>query len=215
MLMHKTRHHSRAASSDWPIRAIPPLLLAAALVTGCGREGEPAGDKEPDRATQRAGAEAAEGLPRVDGAGLEQIIEEHARQERVLVMDFWATWCIPCIEMFPDLHAGVEALGDRASIVSITLDDPTREEAAIAFLRKHHALGSARMLVPDADRRLAAVETVGREWTDLVVPAVLVYDSRGRLAHEFLGQTDPATIVAAAAALVPGEKTRDTRHADE
>ncbi len=124
-------------------------------------------------------------LTQVDLGALQRIIEQTAAQDRVLVIDFWATWCAPCIELFPALHTGLHQLpGVRP--VTVTLDSPGDWEAkAIAFLQQHGATDDAFLLTPDSDAQIAAVRGLGRQWRDLVVPAILVYDRQGNLAGEF------------------------------
>ncbi|WP_428386768.1 TlpA family protein disulfide reductase [Mucisphaera sp.] len=127
-------------------------------------------------------------LPQLDADGIDALVAESAANGQITVIDFWATWCAPCVAMFPKLHEGLVALGDKVRPVSITLDAPGKyEQAAIDFLAAHHALKDAYLLAPDTDKQSEVVARIGDTWQDLVVPAVFVYDASGTLIAEFVG----------------------------
>jgi len=170
------------------IAALVPVLLSQA---GCDQ----ATPEPPAASTGPASAESDPQEPVSDAeqhlevVGLEDIktiIAESAAADRVLVIDFWATWCVPCVEMFPSLHEGLIARGDVVRPVSITLDDPSREPAAVAFLARHHALHDAYIIKNDSQAQQALPEGLGNDWKNLAVPAILVYDFNGELSAEFL-----------------------------
>lgn len=125
-------------------------------------------------------------LPVVALDDINALIAETAERKQILVIDFWATWCVPCVEMFPGLHEGLVARGDKVRAVTVTLDDPSREAKAVAFLAKHDALHDAYIIKNDSEAQQAVADGVGKKWDSLVVPAVLVYDASGQLSDEFL-----------------------------
>ncbi len=65
----------------------------------------------------------AGGLPDFRAAALDGgTVEREALRGKVVVVDFWATWCRPCIEQFPDLRRIAERYGDRIVILGVNLD---------------------------------------------------------------------------------------------
>lgn len=202
------------------MRTAPLLLLLAILgaaAVGCDgeAENEPTEPTEPaveqTESTEPDADDAPDELPRVELADLQRLIDETAAQDRVLMIDFWATWCIPCVQIFPELHEGLKAMGERVRPVSVTLDDPDYEPQAIKFLRQHHATEDAYMLMPESDAQLEVAAELGERWNDLVVPAILVFDAQGELAGEYLdAEAQPDAILAGVEAALNGQTNEQT-----
>jgi len=101
-----------------------------------------------------------------------------------VVVDFWATWCAPCIERFPHIVQLHEKYGRQGiRFVSMDLDDrsdPQALDRAREFLITHNAaFDNYRMdeVVPDAFEKL-----------DLLgIPAVFIYDRQGKLRYRLTG----------------------------
>jgi len=54
---------------------------------------------------------------------------------RVVLVDFWATWCGPCKELFPHTVQLHRELADRGlAVVSVSLDPPEKEPEVLRFL---------------------------------------------------------------------------------
>lgn len=184
------------------MRVMSVISLAALLLVGCDRSGEskvPATSETQQSAAANTTPQASATLPVVRLADLKQMISEAKEKNQVLVIDFWATWCIPCVEMFPELHDKIPAMGPNVRLVSVTIDSPGKYEAlAVEFLKKHDALKDAyRIAEGENDGPLVEViQGLGKQWQDMVVPVILVFGPDGELKDEFLeARAKPEVIV--------------------
>ncbi len=103
---------------------------------------------------------------------------------RIVVVDFWADYCIPCKQAFPHLVELQRTYGAQGVIcLSVTVDTPQRREAALAFLKTQSAtFPNCRLSDPVAvwQERLAIKG----------LPAVFVFDRDGGRVGKF-DSSDP------------------------
>jgi peroxiredoxin len=60
--------------------------------------------------------------------------------DRLMLVNFWATWCGPCVTEFPDLQQTYRMYRNRQfDLVAVSSNDPSEREDVLAFLREQHA----------------------------------------------------------------------------
>jgi len=116
----------------------------------------------------------------IDLAGLEQRIE--AERGRVVVVNFWATWCEPCREEFPDLVALDRRYRARGlTFLSVSLDDPAERDTQVKkFLAEQKP--SFAVFVKTAGDPDQFINGVDPAWSG-VLPATFIYDRQGQRRH--------------------------------
>lgn len=105
---------------------------------------------------------------------------------KVVVVDFWATWCEPCRDELPELAALQRELGERGLVVlGVSVDD--ERETIEQFLA---AMPVAITMVHDHDDAIAGA------WAPPAMPTSYVIDRSGKLVHRQLGYRhgDAATL---------------------
>jgi thiol-disulfide isomerase/thioredoxin len=121
---------------------------------------------------------AFSGFDLVDGAGLKADLAPY--RGKVLLVNFWATWCPPCIAELPSLARLQEKLaGPDFAVLPIAVDerDPAKVEA---FLRSR-TIGLPAMV--DIGRQMDALLRIG------VLPTSLLVARDGRAMAMFVGDT--------------------------
>ena len=101
---------------------------------------------------------------------------------RPAVVNFWATWCIPCIQEHASLTAGARANPD-VSFLGVVYEDTA--ENARGFLASR---GSAYPSYPDDDGKGAIAFGV------YGVPETFFIDSKGTIVEKFVGPLDGDTL---------------------
>ena len=134
---------------------------------------------------EEAPAFALEPLPRLGSS--EEMRSEGASpvslaslRGRVIVLNFWASWCLPCIQEHDELDATDRAFADEeVAVIGVVFQD--RPEAARRFLEE---LGGDWLHLLDPGARAAI------QYGVYGVPETFVIDQTGRIIHK---ETGPVT----------------------
>ncbi|MGI8770493.1 MAG: TlpA family protein disulfide reductase [Acidobacteriaceae bacterium] len=97
---------------------------------------------------------------------------------RVVVLNFWATWCAPCIEELPSLTALQQRMPQIQVLAVSTDDDPT---AYHRFLAEHHV---GLLTVEDQQQHANALYGTFR------YPETYIIDRKGIIRRKFIGEQD-------------------------
>jgi thiol-disulfide isomerase/thioredoxin len=166
----------RRISLRWVVIAIVGLAgLAAGIYFGLDR-----GSPTPGSAPMAAAALNGVALP--DAEGKEQRIDQW--RGKVVVVNFWATWCAPCREEMPEFIKAQNELGPKGlQIVGIAVDqqDKVRQFATEIGLNYPALVGGFGAM--ELSRALGN--------TVMALPFTVILDRKGSIVHTQLGILKP------------------------
>ena len=105
--------------------------------------------------------------------GLQQILDTKADQ--IQVINFWATWCAPCIKELPLLEKANAQSDLGAKITLINLDYADKVDKVNDFIARKN-IRSKVLLLDELDYN-AWIEKVEKNWTG-AIPATLIFDPK-------------------------------------
>ncbi|MFN0122213.1 MAG: redoxin domain-containing protein [Blastocatellia bacterium] len=195
------RYHGRIDNSPEPARVKQHDLRRALDEVLAGKTVTVTETRAFGCAIKRTGAAAPKGRVANSAAGPQvslltpaaatKLLEE--AKGSVLVVNFWATWCGPCVAEFPEfvrLDQKYRARGVR--VVGINADEPGELKSKIVpFVRKQKA--AFEIYVQDVNDPDDMIRLFSKQWSG-ELPATFVYDRSGKQIDFTSGLIDRASI---------------------
>ena len=130
---------------------------------------------------QRAQAQEAN-VAEVTIAQFKQILQEN--DATLTVVNFWATWCAPCIEEFPYfVQLGKDLADQGVKVFFVSMDFEDEKPAVEAFLADQGYSGTSFLRTGKDHEFILGIH---EDWTG-VLPATFVYSQDGSLADYWQG----------------------------
>ncbi len=115
-------------------------------------------------------------LPTLGGG---QFSLEEALKKGPVVLDFWATWCKPCIKSLPKLQEIAGEYGERGvGVYTVNTDGPRNQPKVRPFMKRH------RLELPVL---LDHTRQVMKQFQLSVLPASLIISTEGAVVYRHVG----------------------------
>lgn len=172
-------------------RRLLALALAAVLATGCGgvqeaAEQPAAGSAPPAEATEPSPPPVKKPAP-LKGYPAPEITGKDVRtgktlslsqlKGKVVLVNFWATWCPPCRREMPDLQALHDEMGDQVQVLAVGGDPSEGADKLLGYADNQKL--SFTVLFDGA-------QAMG-EYRALALPTTFVIDSTGVIREKVQG----------------------------
>jgi thiol-disulfide isomerase/thioredoxin len=127
------------------------------------------------------GKKVDQGIPRMNFSEFEPLL--HHNNDTVYVINFWATWCKPCLKELPDFErVNEEFKNEKVTIILVNLDFPNKHDELLVPFVFENRLQSKVIHLIDVDAN-KWIGKVSEEWSG-AIPATLVYKGSEREFHE-------------------------------
>lgn len=115
-------------------------------------------------------------------------LKDYAGQ--LVLVDFWATWCKPCVDMMPSLQKVYDAYSDKGlTVLGVSIDEPkNRIEKVEKFVKK---VGVSYPIMVDAKQVPA-----WHQFKVKAIPALFLIDGNGQVVAQWTGNIDHKKIEA-------------------
>ncbi len=171
--------------------------VARTRVNGCRVKG-----LDGSANASQAQAEADKGDVPLTMAGADDL--KKLRQNgtgKLLLVNFWATWCAPCAREFPDLEATYRMYRSRNfEFVSVSVNDPEERAAVMKFLQEHRATHDNRLF---ATSDVYGLQAAFDPNMPAPVPYTVLLGPDGDVRYQELGELDTMKLRRAILANLP------------
>src|SRR5438132_9935381 len=133
----------------------------------------PAGDKVTIRFFKSPAAVPAVAMHDIDG----RAISPDSLRGKVVIVNFWATWCPPCRAEIPDLVALQEKYGDRLQIIGVSQDE-AGVDVVRRFAADRHVNYPIVMMTPELEKAFPGTAAL---------PTSFVIDRESRIVQRHVG----------------------------
>ncbi len=125
-------------------------------------------------------------IEEIDIDKINKIIQN--RDGKPLLINIWATWCMPCREEFPDLVKVSEKFKGKVDVIGISVDFPDEINSKILPFAEKNKVNFKLYVNSESDQE-KFINYFDKEWNG-AIPATFIYDANGKQVKRIYGKKD-------------------------
>ena len=123
------------------------------------------------------------------------LIKTQELKGRLTVLDFWASYCIPCVKKFTYMKKIAADFGDNLDVIAIDVDPKSRLEKAKAIIEKYQLKWSNVLLGKYKDHPFWKVfGSMDENWNLMGIPFYVLIDTENRIRYAGRGRENLAIL---------------------
>jgi thiol-disulfide isomerase/thioredoxin len=148
-------------------------------------------------------------VTQIDGTALGNLLKRENAASKPLLVNFWATWCDPCREEFPELVKIDAEYQEKIDFITVSLDDLAEINRDVPkFLLEMKSTMPAYLLKTENEE--TAIASVSKDWQG-GLPFTILLNSKGETAYYRQGKIKPDILRAEIDKILPTETTKQTQ----
>lgn len=156
------------------MRKLLMVFVGCLFVLSCSKSDQNKSNKNP---VQSSDFKEIKDITTVDYEGLEPLLSRE--DDKTYVVNFWATWCSPCVKELPYFERiGQEYKGQNVEVLLVSLDFPNQKNSRLIPFANRKKLQS-ELIHLDDPKEQEWIPKVNEEWSG-ALPATIIYNKNER-----------------------------------
>jgi thiol-disulfide isomerase/thioredoxin len=188
-ILSRTKQTARGAEK-FIFRVVFSISLCAffSLTNSCAQTKNTA-PKSPAETKTRATVDQPR-VTQIDDAKIKQLLKPG--RGKPLLVNFWATWCIPCREEFPDLVKIDDEYRGKIDFFTVSFDFIEEIDTAVPKFLSEMKAEMPTYLLTSADEN-TLISSIAKDWSG-GLPFTILYNEKGEMTYLRQGKVNYETL---------------------
>lgn len=158
------------------------LFLCTLVLTGCDlKDGKKTTSENSAFVNAELAAADSLGIPVYNFDELEPLLNR--KDDKTYIINFWATWCAPCIKELPYFEKiNQEGKANNRKVILVSLDMPSMWKSKLIPFIRNKDIKSEVVVLDDPDQN-SWIPKINKNWSG-AIPATLIYNRNKRKFYE-------------------------------